>query len=313
MPSVPVDSAALPPDADAFPASAGATPSRGIGSVNGSPAGAPEASGSGARVTARRLPLLFLTACALAIALAACGPKAPPDKDGAPGPSSLDAASAAAARDLLGLGLGAGRLAWAEPEVRPGERLRWRVLAMTTADLVIEAARGEPPDDPTAGNARVERWTVTGGDGSTLVADVAQGGGALARLVVRDPGKPPVTVLDPAALRAVWSAPVLLHGTAFEAAGGRFLGNEVVRVGAGDFRARHAVIARDGYTWHLYVARSVPGGLVKLERFPAGAMQPDAVLELDDFTRLPTAPPPPPGPPPTTEAPAPETSPDPSP
>lgn len=73
---------------------------------------------------------------------------------------------------------------------------------------------------------------------------------------------------------------------AFAAAGGSFLGNEVVRVPAGEFRARHATLAKDGGVWHLYLVRTIPGGVAKAERFESDAMEPSLILELDDYTRL---------------------------
>jgi hypothetical protein len=76
----------------------------------------------------------------------------------------------------------------------------------------------------------------------------------------------------------------------FSAAGGTFLGNEVLRVPAGEFRARHGVIAKDGATWHLYLVRTVPGGVAKAEKFLEGEMDPALVYELDEFVRLPRRP-----------------------
>lgn len=73
----------------------------------------------------------------------------------------------------------------------------------------------------------------------------------------------------------------------FSAAGGSFLGNEVLRVTAGDFRARHAVVVGDGRTWHLYLVRTVPGGIAKAEMIPDGTNDPTIVYELDAFTRIP--------------------------
>lgn len=76
----------------------------------------------------------------------------------------------------------------------------------------------------------------------------------------------------------------------FAAMGGTFLGNEVLRVPAGEFRARHGVLVKDGRSWHLYLVRTVPGGVAKAEMFLEGAMDPALVYELDEFVRLPRKP-----------------------
>lgn len=76
----------------------------------------------------------------------------------------------------------------------------------------------------------------------------------------------------------------------FAALGGTFLGNEVLRVPAGEFRARHGVLVKDGRSWHLYLVRTVPGGVAKAELFPEGAMDPALVFELDEYVRLPRKP-----------------------
>lgn len=76
----------------------------------------------------------------------------------------------------------------------------------------------------------------------------------------------------------------------FTAAGGTFLGNEVVRIPAGEFRARHATLTKEGSVWHLYLVRTIPGGVAKAERFEQGSMEPSLILELDDYTRLKKAP-----------------------
>lgn len=76
----------------------------------------------------------------------------------------------------------------------------------------------------------------------------------------------------------------------FTAQGGTFLGNEVLRVPAGEFRARHGVLVKDGRSWHLYLVRTVPGGVAKAEMFLEGAMDPALVFELDEYVRLPRKP-----------------------
>lgn len=120
-------------------------------------------------------------------------------------------------------------------------------------------------------------------------------------------------------VRALWNQPPLLEGesvrwqvtppepdrfldeavpavagssgeASFTAAGGRFLGNEVLRATAGEFRARHALLVKDGNSFHLYVVRSVPGGLAKIEVFRQGAVEPTIIYELDEYVRLPRKP-----------------------
>lgn len=187
------------------------------------------------------------------------------------------------ARMLLGIALGAGRLAWTDPEIRPGERLRWRVAATAVPDLVIEVRRSEPGSTPGTENWSIST-TSTPKKEIDLVLEPARA--KALRVAWRDGSGKEVVLTRDEDLAAVFPAAIVADEPGFIAAGGTFVGNEVVRVPAGEFRARHAVIARDGGTWHYYIARSVPGGVVKLELFAEGANDPSTVIELDDFTRL---------------------------
>ncbi len=198
--------------------------------------------------------------------------------------SPTPAAWTADARGLLGVALGAGRLAWTDPEIRPGERLRWRVAATSAPDLVIEVRRSEPGSTP-----GTEIWSVitTSGPKKEIDLVLAPARAKALRLAWREPGKKEVVLTRDEDLAAVFPAVIVVDEAGFIAAGGSFVGNEVVRVPAGEFRARHAVISRDGGTWHYYIARAVPGGVVKLERFGEGENDPSTTIELDEFTRLP--------------------------
>lgn len=205
-----------------------------------------------------------------------------PDKSVSPTPTPPPV-WAPEARALLGIALGAGRLAWTDPEIRPGERLRWRVAATAVPDLVIEVRRSEPGSTP-----GTENWSVTTTSGPKKEIDLvlAPARAKALRVAWRDGAAKEVVITRDEDLAAVFPPAIVADEAGFVAAGGTFVGNEVVRVPAGEFRARHAVIARDGGTWHYYIARSVPGGVVKLELFPQGSNDPSTTIELDDFTRL---------------------------
>lgn len=211
------------------------------------------------------------------------------DRTGGSHPATSVAASptpvawAADARGLLGVALGAGRLAWTDPEIRPGERLRWRVAATSAPDLVIEVRRSEPGSTP-----GTEIWSISTTSGAKKEIDLVltPGRAKALRLAWREPGRKEVVLTRDEDLAAVFPPAIVADEPGFIAAGGSFVGNEVVRVPAGEFRARHAVITRDGGVWHYYIARSVPGGVVKLERFGEGENDPSTTIELDDFTRL---------------------------
>lgn len=228
----------------------------------------------------------------LAMLLAGCpkgggvgvGPGGQPDKSVSPTPTP---AWAPEARALLGIALGAGRLAWTDPEIRPGERLRWRVAATAVPDLVIEVRRSEP-----GSTAGTENWSVATISGPKKEIDLvlAPARAKALRVAWRDGAAAEVVLTRDEDLAAVFPPAIVADEPGFVAAGGTFVGNEVVRVPAGEFRARHAVISRDGGTWHYYIARSVPGGVVKLELFPQGSNDPSTTIELDEFTRLPKPP-----------------------
>ena len=184
-------------------------------------------------------------------------------------------------RALLASALGAGRTTWSDPVIRPGERVRWRVGATAGPDLVIEVVRRE--SDGT--------WIVKSGTETsftrTVEADLAPDGATASRLAWTGAKGKTVTITDAPTLIDLYPTAKRVDETTFAAAGGRLLGNEVVRVAAGEFRARHEVLDANGATWHFYVARAVPGGLVKIEKFEPGALDPSATWELEDFYKLP--------------------------
>lgn len=224
---------------------------------------------------------LFLPLLAL---LAACGPKSTTGGTAGTGKGVIATPTPvpdAEIRSLLGLALGAGRLSWSDPGIRVGERLRWRVLAMGSPDIVIEVKRSEPPD----------RWIVSSGPNErslsrSVTAELAPDGATATKLSWKD-GSAPAIEIDSARIASLFPRATLADESGFTAAGGSLMGPEVVRVPAGDFRARHAVIDQGGTLWHYYVARSVPGGVVKAERFEGGANDPSLTMELLEYTKLP--------------------------
>jgi hypothetical protein len=195
-----------------------------------------------------------VTGALIALAGAACAPKGG-GGDASPTPTPAGATRtpvAAATPDpkLIELALGGARTLWNDPPIRSGERVRWVVTSPDFPERLLEVVRTD------------DRWTVLAG--------------------------------HPAGKRRQAEVPIAVAASngeaAFTAAGGSFLGNEVLRVPAGEFRARHAMIAAPGKSWHLYLVRTVPGGVAKVELFPEGAMDPVLVMELDDFTRVKPAP-----------------------
>lgn len=229
----------------------------------------------------RRIPTTLLL-----VAIAACGPKngnrgaetGAPVERGRPvaSPSPTPVAWVAEARALVEVALGSARVAWDDPPVRPGERLTWH----TFGDPATPWREVRVVHDAAA----PDRWQITGG---TLTLDVTLSADRRsARSIARVEMKP--AVLDSAGAAAVYSAPSFVDDASFAQEGGAMLGNEVVRVPAGAFRARHATVKRDGFVWHFYVARSVPGGVVKIEKFADGADAAALVMELEEFTRLKT-------------------------
>lgn len=230
----------------------------------------------------RRIPNTLL----LVAVIAACGPKTGnrATRSGATAgrghpvasPSPTPVAWAADAKALVDVGLGSARVAWDDPPVRPGERLTWH----TFGDPATPWREVRVVHDASA----PDRWQISGG---TLTLDVTLSADRrFARSIARLEAKP--AVLDSAGAAAVYSAPSFVDDTSFTQEGGVMLGNEVVRVPAGAFRARHGTVKREGFVWHFYLARSVPGGVVKMEKFADGAESAALVMELEEFTRLKT-------------------------
>lgn len=220
--------------------------------------------------------LLLLAFCAAA----SCGPKGTTDGKPSPSPtpsSGATSAWSAEARSLLERAFGAGRLAWEDPPFKPGERVVWRVRATGTPDVVIDVGRGQPTPDAPGGTWLYEAR----GAQITLGVDT---NGVATRLSWRKASKV-ATLDDPKEIAKVVPPRPVSDEASFTAAGGTFVGNEVVRVPYGEFRARHGLLTRDGSTFHVYIARSVPGGLIKLEEFRQGAIDPTLVLELEDFEK----------------------------
>ena len=236
------------------------------------------------RLRGTRLGLLLLAACALSAP--ACGPKGRTDSGGAGGGSATPEARvpwADEAKQLLEYGLAGPRVFWNEPAMRPGERVRWLITARSFPDRFLDVSR----------DAGTDRWTLVSGHPSsprrTLVATMGADG-RVATLAISGKDLPLSETRRAADLEAI--VPAAIAGTAGEAGfagiGGRFLGNEVLRVPAGEFRARHATVpGAHGAVWHLYLVRTVPGGIAKVEMFKSGAIDPALVMELDDSTRLP--------------------------
>ncbi len=225
-------------------------------------------------VSMRRLLVpSFLVFCAWG---PACGPRGTTttggsvSSSGTTAPSSNATAWSSEARDLLERAFGAGRLAWEDPAFKPGERVVWRVRATGAPDLVIDLER------------RQSSWLVTGnGAEITLVLDSAGN----VTTVGWKKGASSASLADPAQIAKVTPARAASDEATFAAAGGTFVGNEVVRVPAGEFRARHGLLSRETSTFHVYVARSVPGGLVKLEEFRGNEIDPVLIVELEDFAK----------------------------
>lgn len=224
--------------------------------------------------------LLVLSFCAFC----ACGPKGTTTNGAgtpAPAPSPSSGATPAwsrEARTLLERAFGAGRLAWEDPALKPGERLVWRVRATGAPDMVIDLARGQSHPAAPGGT-----WLVAA-NGAEIEIDLDVTGAAT-KLAWKKGASTPATLSDRDAIAKVMPERAPHGEESFVTAGGTFVGNEVVRVPAGEFRARHGLLARGGSTFHVYVARSVPGGLVKLEEFREGALDPVLVLELEDFEK----------------------------
>lgn len=229
--------------------------------------------------------ILLLAACALTAP--ACGPKGGAGGDGAtPATTATPAARVPwgdEAKQLLEYGLAGPRLFWNDPAIRPGERVRWLITARSFPDRFLDVAR----------DATTDRWTFVSGHPSsprrTLVATLGPDGRIVA-LAISGNDLPLSETRRERDLDSI--VPAAIAGTAgeagFAAIGGRFLGNEVLRVPAGEFRARHAVVPGEkGVVWHLYLVRTVPGGIAKVEMFKGGAIDPALVMELDDATRLP--------------------------
>jgi len=238
------------------------------------------------RRTRTTLTLALTVPLAASLAFAACGPKAPRKAQPVAGatpaasPAPTELLWAADARAMLRIGLGAGRPAWGTPGMKPGERVAWFVTVeppSTSMRRVIVARDAKEP----------ARWHVARLPQAAMLDVALSADGSRAESIAwSTSGATPVVVSSSAGLASLWTPPLMFTDSSFSAAGGTFGGNEVVRVPAGVFRARHGILKRDGADWHLYVARGVPGGLVKVERFPEGSSAPSLVLELDGFTRL---------------------------
>lgn len=227
----------------------------------------------------------------VALAASACAPKGTTGRGETPTPSGkrsptptptpIDTKST-----LVELGLGGPRTFWNDPPIRPGEKLVWVVTSPDFPDRILEVARIADETVP-------DHWKLTGGHPSAQrrTVEVLRDGGAgpgAARLTMSLPAD---VAAENAAMQQILVSRSAIAGSggdvSFAASGGTFLGNEVLRVPAGEFRARHAVIASPGRNWHLYLVRTVPGGIAKVEMIPDGATDPTVVYELDDFTRLP--------------------------
>lgn len=236
------------------------------------------------RLRGTRPGLLLLAACTLAAP--ACAPKGGGSGDGSGGAATPTPAARVAwadeAKQLLEYGLAGARVFWNEPAIRPGERVRWLITARSFPDRFLDVAR----------DASADRWTLVAGHPSaprrTLVASLVEG--RIESLAISGTDVRSSETRRERDLEAI--VPPAIVGTAgeasFAAIGGRILGNEVLRVPAGEFRARHATVPGEGgVTWHLYLVRTVPGGIAKVEMFKRGATDPSLVMELDDSTRLP--------------------------
>lgn len=194
-----------------------------------------------------------------------------------PSPSATPIAFAADARRILTLGLGADRLQWDDPPIAPGESVTWNVIS-------------DPPGAPrslvvTRPAGTTDRWILRARE-ETVELTLNSNGSAATSLRWTATGAAPVVIDAPEALRSLYTAPHRLSEPEFSASGGTLMGNEVVRVPAGNFRARHGLVRAGAFTRHFYVAHSVPGGVVKMEEFANGADHPALILELEEFTRL---------------------------
>lgn len=237
----------------------------------------------------------ILLGLALATFALACAPKGTTGGGARPtpttSPSSVPSPTPISTkRTLIEHGFGGPRAFWNDPPIRPGERVVWVVTSPDFPDRILEVSRLADASVP-------EHWKLLGGHPSLGNArrsvEILLDGGATpgpARLSITMPAD---VVAENAAMRELLGNRSAIAGTAneasFTAAGGKFLGNEVLRVPAGEFRARHAVLSAPGTDWHLYLVRTVPGGIAKAEMFPNGANDPTIVYELDSFTRLPRA------------------------
>lgn len=220
----------------------------------------------------------------LALAVSACAPKA--TGGGTPTPAATPAVSPtpiSTAGTLVELALGGPRSFWNDPPIRAGERLVWVVTSPDFPERILEVSR--LPDASVS-----DHWKLSGGHPSGTRRSVElrrEAGSGAVRLTTSVAGD----VAENAAMQALLASRAAVAGSgneaSFTAAGGTFLGNEVLRVPAGEFRARHAVLPAPGRNWHLYLVRTVPGGIAKIEMFPDGATDPTVLYELDDFTRLP--------------------------
>ena len=215
-------------------------------------------------------------------------------------PTPVPFAWAPQAKTLVDLAFTGPSALWNDPPVRPGERLRWVTSGNAALpERFFEVRRGTADADGT------QRWTLAAGAPDRVSHRVALGVAAdrITSIAFAAKDATPETMTQPPDIARV-APPASFFPTAneatFTAAGGTFLGNEVVRVPAGEFRARHGVVTAGATTWHLYVVRAVPGGLVKAERFDAGSDEPSLVLELDEFEKL-APPPPPPAPTPAPQ------------
>ena len=222
-----------------------------------------------------------------ALAAAACAPRGSTGGGATPTPVAASPTPAPTPIDtsktLIALGLGGPRSFWNDPPIRPGERIVWIVTSPDFPERILEVSRVVDPQTP-------EHWKIAGGhpSGNRRTVEIQREGVGAARLALSLPND---VLAENEAMQQLLVSRAAIAGSgsdaSFTAAGGTFLGNEVLRVPAGEFRARHAVIATPGRNWHLYLVRTVPGGIAKVEMFPDGATDPTVIFELDDFTRLP--------------------------
>ena len=158
-----------------------------------------------------------------------------------------------------------------------GESVTWHVIS-DVAGMPRSVAVTRP-----AGAA--DRWLLRAG-GDSIEMTITSNGAAATSLRWSAAGAAPALVDRPDQLASLYSAPHRVGDASFKEAGGSMMGNEVVRVPAGNFRARHASIHEGTTTWHFYIARSVPGGVVKMEEFADGEESPQLTLELQEYKRV---------------------------